>query len=243
MVRQSNEKVIPLGSEHDPRIAPIGRIIKTELIELEDGEFAVDGIAEIFEGGLSELEDLGSREIPVRNYESGKFKIIVDRNFRDEICQKEIQELREILLNAEKEEEIKKALEPISVLTIGGAFILAGIANGFLRSLGADAYNALKEKIKQIFSKETQKDQEKLFTFDTTITSGDKSVNVQVILSNPTVDEIQRFFDDGIVELDQVLPRHFENEYGFARIVFEYVENRLELKFAVLKNGIPVNPN
>lgn len=242
MVKQSNEGVIPLGSEHDPRIAPLGRIIHTELVELEDGEYAVEGIAEIYEGNFEELEDLGIREIPVREYHSGSYNLVVDRNFRDEESQKDIQVLQKILNNAETKEEIKKALDPISILTIGGAFVLGGIANGFLGGIGSDAYEALKKKLKEIFSKPIPYGQEKLFTFDTTITNGNHSVNVEVILTNPSVDDIQEFFDQGIKQLDQISPRHFNKDNGFARIVFEYKEQNLNLKFAVKKDGIPVYP-
>lgn len=242
MVEQSNKQVIPLGSEHDPRIPPLGRVIMTELIELEDGEFAVEGVAEIFDEDFNNLTDTGNREIPVRKYKKGTFKVVSDRNFRDEESKKDIEELKSILNNAKTEEEIKKSLDPISILTIGGAFILGGIANGFLGEIGADAYRALKEKLKDIYNRPKVEGQEKLFTFDTTITSGDKSVNVEVIISNPTVDDIQKFFDEGIKQLDQVLPHHFEGDNGFKRIVFEYKADNLEVKFAVLKNGVPVRP-
>jgi hypothetical protein len=99
-----------------------------------------------------------------------------------------------------------------------------------------------KEKLKDIYNRPEIQGQEKLFTFDTTITSGDKSVNVEVIITNPTVDDIQKFFDEGIKQLDQVLPHHFEGDNGFKRIVFEYKADSLEVKFAVLKNGVPVQP-
>lgn len=243
MVKQSNEGVIPLGSEHDPRIAPLGRVIHTELVKLEDGEFAVEGVAEIFNGDFDGLEDVGNREIPVRHYQYDSYKLTVDRNFRDEESKKDIKELQELLNNAETEEEIKKALDPISILTIGGAFILGGIANGFLGGIGSDAYEGLKKKLKEIFARPAVNGQEKLFTFDTTITEGNHSVNVEVILTNPSVDDIQEFFDHGIKQLDQVLPRHFNQDNGFARIVFEYKKDDLRLKFAVKKNGIPVYPD
>ena len=242
MVEQSNERIIPLGSEHDPRITPLGRVIHTELVKLEDGEFAVEGVAEIYNGEFEGLEDVGNREIPVRKYQNESYKIVTDRNFRDEQSKKDIQELKELLNNAETEEEIKKALDPISILTIGGAFILGGIANGFLGGIGSDAYEALKKKLKEIFSQPVPNGQEKLFTFDTTINDRNHSVNVEVILTNPSVDDIQEFFDNGIKQLDQVLPRHFNNDNGFARIVFDYKKDNLKLKFAVKKDGIPVYP-
>lgn len=242
MVEQSNRQVIPLGAEHDPRIPPLGRVIITELVELEDGEFAVEGVAEIFDEDFENLTDTGNREIPVRKYKKGIFKVISDRNFRDEESKKNIEDLKNILNNAQIEEEIKKSLDPISILTIGGAFILGGIANGFFGELGADAYRALKEKLKDIYNRPIVEGQEKLFTFDTTITSDEKSVNVEVIITNPTVDDIQKFFDEGIKQLDQVLAHHFVGDNAFKRIVFEYKADGLEIKFAVLKNGVPVRP-
>jgi hypothetical protein len=53
------------------------------------------------------------------------------------------------ILGARAVEESKKALEPVSVLTIGVGLVAAG----FLKKLGEDAYVALKEKLKAVFSK------------------------------------------------------------------------------------------
>lgn len=242
MVEQSNKQIIPLGYEHDPRVPPLGRVIKTELIELEDGEFAVEGIAEIFDNEFVGITDTGNREIPVRTYDKGIFKVVSDRNFRDEESKKDIEDLKNILNNAKTEEEIKKSLDPITILTIGGAFVLGGIATGFLGEIGADAHNILKEKLKNIFKKPKVEGQEKLFTFDTTITSGKKYINVEVIITNPTSEDIQKFFDEGIRELDQVIPGYFLGENNIKRIVFEYKTDNLKLKFALLKNGIPIKP-
>ncbi len=242
MVEQSNGKIIPLGYEHDPRIAPLGRIIKTELVELEDGEFAVDGSAELFDEDLSGLTDLGQREIPVREFEADKFTIIADRNFRDEEGRQDIEDLKGILNDAKTEEEIKKAFEPLSILTVGAAFALGAIASGFFGEMGAEAYRALKEKLKKIFSKRLVEGQERLFTFDTTISNSHKSINVEVIITNPTDDDIEQFFDKGLNQLDLVLPNHFANNKAFKRIVFDFKNGNLKLKFAVLKNGVPVIP-
>ncbi|WP_276975646.1 hypothetical protein [Flavobacterium filum] len=242
MVKQTNKGIIPLGVEHDPRIPPQGRVIKAELVLMDDGEYAVEGTAEVFNGDFSTLADTGEREIPVRKYKPGKFKIVSDRNFRDENSKKNIDDLKQILQGAKAEEEIKKSFDPISILTIGGSFIAGAITAGFLKEIGADAYKALKAKLIDIFTENPKEGQEKLFTFDTTISKGDKSINVEVIISSPTVDDIQKFFDEGVQQLDQVLPRHFENEKGFSRIVFEYKAGHLEVKFAVLKNGVPVKP-
>ncbi|MHA8055518.1 hypothetical protein VR611_06190 [Aquirufa nivalisilvae] len=240
IVEQSNKYIIPIGIEHDPRITPKGRVIMAELVELEDGEFAVEGVVEFFDDDFENLTDTYNREIPVRIYKYGNFKIVTDRNFRDENSKKDIEDLKSILKNAKTEEEIKKSLEPISILTLGSGFVLGGIANGFLGEIGAEAYRALVEKLKQIYNKPVIEEQEKLFKFDTTITKGKKSVNVQVIISNPTVNDIQVFFDKGIKQLDIILLKYIKGNKHIKVIVFEYKSNSLELKFALSKKGIPI---
>lgn len=243
MKDQTNEKIIPMGVEHDPRIAPKGRVLSAELIELEDGEYALDGVAEIFDEDYSNIEDVGDREIPVREYEESEFKIIVDRNYRSDESRQALIELSQILqTDDEYEEEIKKSLDPISILTIAAGFALGNIFAGFFKKMGADGYDALKAKLIDIFGKDNE-GQERLFTFDTTIVDGDKSVNVEVVLSDPSDEDIQSFFDNGIKELDNVLPEHFNSEHGYKRIVFTYENGELRIKFAVLKNGVPIYPN
>ncbi|HEY9152739.1 MAG TPA: hypothetical protein VIN60_07630 [Anaerolineales bacterium] len=66
-VRSINQQYMPMGVEHDPRIPPIGRILSAHIEELEDGEYAVDGIAEMFESDkdIEFLDD--GREIPVHD--------------------------------------------------------------------------------------------------------------------------------------------------------------------------------
>lgn len=243
MVEQTNRLIIPMGVEHDPRIPPVGRVIAAELVPLEDGEYAVDGTAELFGEDSGELADTGDRRIPVRTYQQGEFQVIADRNFRDENAQRDLTELADILKGASLQEEIKKSFDPIAILTVGGGFVLGGIAGGFLKEIGADAYKALKAKLVKVYSAAPVAGQEKLFTFDTTITHGDQSLNVEVIMTNPQVEDIQQFFNQGIQELDQILPRHFESDTALARLVLEYRAGHLEAKFGVLRNGIPVHPS
>lgn len=243
MAEQINNGIIPYGVEHDPRIPPIGRIIQAEVNSLEDGEHALDGTVELFDGDFSILMNTGEREIPIRKYNNGKLTIVFDKSFGDEKSKKDLEELQRILQTGSIEEDMKKSTVPISVLVIGGGFILGAIANGFFGQIGADAYLMLKKKLSEIYSGSLKVGEEKLLVFASTIAKENKSINVEVIITNPTSKDIQIFFDEGIKELDQILPRHFENDHGFSKIVFEYESGYLKVKFAVLKNGIPILPN
>ncbi|MGB4849612.1 MAG: hypothetical protein WBP41_16935 [Saprospiraceae bacterium] len=239
MLQKSNEKIIPLGIEHDPRKSPAGRIIKTELVELEDGEFALDGIAEVFDSDIQDTIDVGDREIQLRQYFEGEFKVFTDRTFRNDESQALIKELSSILKNAETREEIKKALDPISILIIGGSFVFGGIANGFLGEIGADGYRALKTVLKKLFSKNNSRTEE-LLIFEWTLIKHDTSINVEVILTNPTAEDIDYILEDGLKDIDTLLEELFDNNLGFGKIVYEYKNKKMELNYALLKNGIPL---
>ena len=137
LVEQIKNNYIPMGTEHDPRIPPRGRFVSARIVTLEDGEYGVEGIGEIFEPGDSfELRNDG-REIPLLRQEDGNLHIAFDRSYRDQEDQDIINEIAR-LFASKPQEQIKKALEPISILIIGGVFVLGGIASGFLGNVGAD---------------------------------------------------------------------------------------------------------
>lgn len=134
MVEQVNKQYIPMGIEHDPRIPPQGRLVSAKVVKLEDGEYGVEGVGEIFEPGDSyELKDDG-REIPLHRQDADNLHIQFDRNYRDRDDQDIINELGRIF-GSEPQEEITKSIDPINILTICGAFVLGGIATGFLENL------------------------------------------------------------------------------------------------------------
>ena len=242
MVKQMNEKIIPHTIEHDPRIAPIGRIISAEIVELEDGQYAADGIIELFDN-LSELKNIENREMAVKQYEPGKFNLIYDRSYISPDDQKIISEIAGILkIEKGPEEEIKKALEPISILAIGGAFVLGAIFTGILNQMGIDIYQLLKQKIKDAFNRKKEEEKDKLLEFAFTVSSKDRHILVKVILTNPSDDNIEKIFENGLKYLDAILPQFFDAKMGkpIKELVFEFDEtNLLKFKFGVSSDGLP----
>jgi aconitase B len=57
------------------------------------------------------------------------------------------------LLDASSEEQGKKALEPITVLTIALTVAATNVASGFLQKIGADAWDAVKPTLKSLFAR------------------------------------------------------------------------------------------
>jgi hypothetical protein len=105
---QTNEQIIPMGVEHDPRIPPQGRVLYAEIVELKDGEYALEGVAEIFDEDYSNIEEVGDREILIREFKENEFKIIADRSFRSEEKQQVLEEISNLFGSTDSiEEEVK----------------------------------------------------------------------------------------------------------------------------------------
>ena len=81
MVEQSNSYYIPITVEHDPRNPPLGRTKSTRIKKLEDGEYAIEGIFEMFESGEEIQLDLNNpREIRILEHNYNYLDITYDIN-------------------------------------------------------------------------------------------------------------------------------------------------------------------
>jgi len=200
---------------------------------LEDGTLAVKGAGEIFEkGDLIELKD-ELKEIPIEIYDDKKLEIIYDYNFRNPEDQKIINEIA-ALLKSEPKEELKKSLDPISIITIGGAFVLREFAAGFLNKMGADAWDKLKNLMKK------KKKSEKLLRFDFTIRLSKDIINVSTILTNPTSLDMESFLKYGLPQLEKMLPKYFAPEIGLKKIIVEFSNNDVKILFGIRKDAVPL---
>lgn len=242
MIEQANQYYIPVNIEHDPRIPPIGRIISAQLKQLDDGEYAVEGVIEAFESGDESLLQAGDkREIRLLEHSFDHLDISYDRNYENASDQELIQDINSLLKTKSNPQiQIKKALDPISTLTIGGAFILGGVAAGFLGKIGSDAWDTFKEKLKILLNKKKVEEKEKLLSFEFTIENDGYKINVEVILSNPTDNDIESFLENGLKNIDAILPNYFNQEIGLKKIVMEYADNAIKVKFGVRKDAVPL---
>jgi hypothetical protein len=239
LVRLINQQYTPMGVEHDPRIPPVGRVLSAHIKEIEEGEFAVDGIAEIFEQGQEiEFKDDG-REIPITEF-GGRLSISPDRSYRKPEDQQLLEELR-ILVDGEITPQLKKSVEPISLLVIAASFIAGGIANGFLSKIGEDVWELFKAQLAKLIEPKRQASENCLLAFEFTVRDGDQLLCLKTILANPSESDINRFLQYGLKELDERTPRFFKNRYHVRKIVFEYKAGKLHVIFGLRKDAVPVS--
>jgi len=241
MVAQINTRYIPMGIEHDPRIPPMGRLISAEVVALDDGEFAVDGVVEMYEPDDHLPLSYEKEGFPFNTTPVGDFALQYDRGFRDEFDQELISELSEILA-VQASPCIKKSLDPISVLTIGGGFVLGAVASGFLNRLGADAYSALKLKLKELFAHRREEPGESLLSIETTVESGGTRMVVEVLVTNPTSADIDQLLGDGLAQIDRISRSLFDTASDVPKVVCDYRKGVVQPRFGVRRDCVPLRP-
>jgi hypothetical protein len=234
-------KYIPVGIEHDPRIPPQGRVVSVEIVALDDGHYALDADIEMFEAGDQPPLEPGGREIPVGRFGEHPVTVMSDRQLREQRDQEDIMAIADAL-DGERSEEIKKALEPIAILTIAGTFVLGAFATGFLSRVGEDAYDAAKQAIKRLFARRNQAAEETLLRLVLEVEDRGRVVEVEIIASRPDNEAIDRLFGAALVEIESLLPSLLASSPDLRRFVFEYSNQGLHLSFAVRRDAMPLFP-
>jgi len=239
--RQVSEHYIPVMWNHDIRYPPLGRVISAEVVPLEDGEFALETMAELWEEGdpPDRLRGDGRRTLRLRTDEDhGSFIVRYDRTFLDEYGWILIQDLA-ALSRARPVEDGKKAVEPVSTLVIAaGAFALGGIASGFFGRLGSDSYDALKRTLKRFLGEHPER--QILVDFEMVVQGTDRRFEVHILLDGPTSTQIEEAFSARFGGLDETVEAIIRSVPSAARIVLEQKAGRMQILYVVTANGVPL---
>jgi hypothetical protein len=239
---QINERYLPISVNHDIRQPTVGRLVSAEVVKMEDGEYAVDGIGELFEPTDTLASLIGDgRKMNIEVDDVETFSVHCDRSFRNEEGKVLLQELED-LSGQKPQPTIKKALEPISILVIGvGIFALGGIAAGFFSKFGEDIYDKLKKTLANYYKKKTSADQILDFRFSTE--KNNKVFEVHVLISSPSEEIINDFFSEGISKIDKTLD-FLDSELAkvdVAQVVLQYKDKELTFSYAVRSDCVPLS--
>ena len=210
LVDSITHSFIPIGIEHDPRIPPQGRIASGFVRKAPDGEYEAVVIMEVFDDNDELSESNDPREIVTPAHRTDGLTISYDWTHRHEEDQQDIAEIAAILGN-EPIYDVKKAVEPISIITVAGAFVLGGIAAGFFGQIGVDAWTFIKEKLARLFARKERRKGEQLLVFSALVEAEGRKVEVEIILNNPTPEHIEQFLSTGLQTIDLVLPIYLRN--------------------------------
>jgi hypothetical protein len=229
---------VPIGVEHDPRRAPIGRIASAFVRDRSDGESEVVATLEVFE--KSDAVDNDQRELILRDRGEG-LSITYDWTHRHAADQEDIEAIANAL-GTEAIYEGKKAAEPISVITLAAGFILSSIAAGFFGELGSAAYIRLKERLVRIFRRKNIRQGEQLLKLSFFRECDGKPVEVVLLVTNPSEEDIDGVFSEGFAALDRILPMCIDKVPNVRRLTFEYKVGAVQMLFGVSKDCRPWRP-
>lgn len=160
MIRQLSEAEGPqwMYMEHDTTLPPIGRVLDVRLVQLEDGEYAVDGEIEIYNadsyGALAESDvdtTLSNADVVFQRslLPEGppEIEICYDPlNYDTEMVEQFVEETSEVL-PVKTRPLIRKALTPLSILIVLIATPISLFSKGFFTEMGKDVYGFLKKKL------------------------------------------------------------------------------------------------
>jgi hypothetical protein len=244
MAKQLNDFCIPMWIQHDPRIPPVGRFIRATTRALPDGELAVVTEAEVWDEA-EVVPFLPNRRMPLGKPDHDGIFLKIDRGFSEVLDEPQIEELT-VLLGRKPEHDVKKALEPLSILTLGGTFLAGAIASGFVSAMTADVYRLLKVRIKAIIRKRREiaaaeaPAAQALFVFKAFVKDEFGFCLVDVIITDPTDHDLDRFFRYGLTRLDQELTKALATRQEIQRIVIEIEGDDFKIKYGVRSDAVPV---
>lgn len=234
---------LPVGIEHDPRIPPQGRISTGFVRKRPDGEFEVVAVMEIFDDSDEPPSPEDLREIVLHTIRSDGLTISYDWTHRSKEDQADIAAIADIL-GTKPVYEGKKAADPISIISLTGAFLLGGIAAGFLGQIGVDGWNLIKERIRRLFDrKNNNRRGEQLLVFRALLDVNGVQVEIEAVLTSPNQQELDTFLASGLEILDRVVPIYLRNSPDVRRLVFEANGSNLKLEFAIRKDCRPLVPS
>ncbi len=235
---QLNEYYLPIGSEHDIRLPPRGRVISAEIVKLDNGEYGVEATVELFESSDTESELKGDgRVVKINDEDVETFSIHSDEILRSEKHKEIIGELSEFASNIFPIE--KRSIDPISTLVIyGGILALGLIGEGFFSKLGEDIYDKLKNSLVKYYKK-TDSEEEILDLYFTI--QEDEMFEVHVIV-NTSGKNLNGFFDSKFEGLDELLASYYNIKSEISKIVVEYKDGNYKILYLVRKDGVPLMP-
>lgn len=243
MAEKMSEYYIPFVVEHDPRIPPIGRVNSAQIRSRTDGEHELVAEVELFEQGDKPPLQGASKRLAIPKHDVGGLTVSFDRTYRFGEDQADISEIARLFSNPPIE-ECKKSLDPISVIRIAGIFAISSIAAGFFGQIGADGWNTLKGRLSNLFKRKANRAKGQLLILNAIIRDGSSDpFEVQLILTDPTEDDITQSFPKALRLIDRTLPFYRRSCPEAGRFVFELKDGDAELMYLIRVDCLPLFAN
>jgi hypothetical protein len=238
--------IIPVYSVHDPRQPPIGRVVSGAIVGLEDGEYALDVNVELFDPDFIPPPGAAmDKKVTIVNRSQGMFGIWCDMftiTPEKAVILKEISEILKTPVSSRSGAGIMQDDLPILIIGIG-RLPFGYIADTFSRRLGGGNIHLLTKNLTRLYTSPREIPDDSLLIFDLDVTDRQqRSLLIEVIMTNPCVKDIVTFFSEGLRELDRILPPFYLSRLRPRKIVISYSDGRFRVLYAIQEQGIPMIP-
>jgi len=245
-LRTIDHVIVPVYSVHDPRLPPIGRVVSGVIVELNDGEYALDVNVELFDSEF--IPDCGislDKRVVMLNKPLGKYGIWCNLTLMtpEKICLlREISEILKTPVSSGSSTGIYQ--EELFMVIIGIRALRFGyIADTFSRWLDCEKVQQLTRIFTRLYRDPGDKQSDSLLIFDLDVTDRQKrALLIEVIMTNPSGKAIESFFTVGLGELDRILPPFYLSRLHPKKIVINYSDCRFRVLYAIQDQGIPMIP-
>jgi hypothetical protein len=264
MLEQIEASPKPVNVEHDPTRPPVGRMVKPKLIELPDGEVALETETELFDEAVSAvlksargLEEEIARLPGFRVGEGGPLGLAVDpRSYRHE----DIEAIRESATGAGAIEVFDNAMRfsvlPDALLVIGLGTPTAAawwFSKGFFTKLGemlgeavgdelASSYRAFKAKTVEAVERREPRDRPPITMFTLQISRSDGGMIEVEGSTRGLKGELEAFLDAGsqLLPIAEVYARATAEPDRLAKMHFAHTERGWKFVYGLDVDALPV---
>lgn len=251
VAEQLKRRPVPMNVEHDPTHPPIGRMHYHSMVELEDGEVAIEGLLEVTErvgtlfvplGRLDEvhkaLPDIAVTEGPIHLLSGMKSYAASDlENIASGIT-------AAVKVDADKVGRFSVLPDALLVIGLGApAVALFWFSKGFFTKFGEamgddaghDTYRLLKAKIRDVVSKRRNPPDQPPLTMMTLELPRGKDVVVVEGSSKATEAELEAFLDSGsdLLVVARVFAQLVPNPASLAKLHFAFSDGRWEFRYGL----------
>jgi len=170
--------------DHDLSKPVVGRMYNKEFVEIEDGEFSIKVDVDVFnEEEFSKRDGFSiaffRRRFTINSSREGDIKILFNPVVIDSEDVKSLVSISNKSVQIDAQELVQKSLEVTTIIVI--LFVSSSFASGFFKKAGADAYDLLKSKLRELAEKYRANGKAQVrFHFKFTASVGTNSVEVIV---------------------------------------------------------------
>jgi hypothetical protein len=238
--------IVPVYSAPDPRQPPVGRVVSGIIVELGNGEYALDVDVELFDPEfIPDREPSGDKRVALLNRPLGRFGIRCDTISMDPKAMGILMEISDLLdTRLSLWNGTGTSRDGFFTVIIGVGGLSFGYITGSLhRRLGRQKVREIAVKLARVYEIPRNNQPDPLLIFDLDVTDRQqRALLIEVILTNPSREDIESLCTGGLGELDRILPPYYLSRLEPKKIVIHYNEGRFRVLYAVEEHGVPMIP-